>query len=625
MNLDQQQQRAMHHVHGPALVLAGPGSGKTTVLMSRLAYLISEVGISPQSILSMTFNKAAQLEMEERCNQFLKEKDWHKIRFSTLHSFCNGVVKDYEIRQRRTLVRIEGNDRGAGSKQDILKHIYKETNKASISNDELEELMNEISVAKNKMLKDFEQHPYRTKNFPSIYKAYDQYKKTKLLIDFDDMLTYAYHILLKCPDMLTAYRRQYPYIQVDEGQDLSGIQFEIVKLLAGPCNNLFIVADDDQSIYGFRGAEPDYILTIEKDFPNCALYYLEQNYRSTRNIVELSSKLIKYNLKRFDKNHRTSRDHKRDPVVIQAKDEYEQLKCIVKTIKKMTRKKAEDIAILYRNNLSSVAIADMLLGNDIPFSIKQNKVCFFRHWFVQDMVAFLKFALDQKDTDAFTRICFKMNRFLSKEMVEHALCSAYRLSVIDGILTYHGLQPFQKQKIGDIKREFRRMSKMSPVKALRYIEEAFCYFEAVKEYRHSPGVSAEYLYNLFGILKTIARGCSSIVAFLGRLAALEDIFRHGQSASCGPGITLSTLHASKGLEYDCVLMVDLINEEFPGIRCIEDMNNGEGTMLEEERRLFYVGMTRAKEYLYLISPKTKNNRAMSRSQFIDEVLASKKG
>ncbi len=617
MNLNEEQKKAARHIKGPALVLAGPGSGKTTVILSRLAYLILEAGIQPHHILTMTFNKAAQLEMENRSKRFLTD---YKPRFSTIHSFCNSVVRDYERRQNRQLIRIEGNGHGKQNKSDILKHIYKEVNQTSITNDELEDLINEIGLVKNKMLKNFDDYEADIRNFPAIYEAYNTYKKENLFIDFDDMLTYAYTILIKCPEILNQYRSRYQYIQIDEGQDLSKIQYELVRLLAHPHNNLFMVADDDQSIYGFRGAEPDCMLGIEKDFPHCEIYYLGHNYRSTKNIVDISSSFIKNNTERFDKAHKTHNAKKHDPKIIQVKDEHEQLKVLVKTIQKMMKKGKIDIAILYRNNLSSIAIVDMLEREGIPFHLKQRKLSFFNHWLVSDILSFLKFSLDQTDEEAFTRICYKMNRFFSKEMVQHGLSAFGNKSIIDDILTYEKLQPFQRKGINEVKKEFIRMGKMSPQKALQYIEHSFNYFDAIEKYNEFRRSSYEYLYHLFGILKSIAFHCPSIPQFLERVEELGEMFNNIAFNNDDSGIILSTVHSAKGLEYDCVFMIDLIDEEFPGSRSIDMMLNGAHVLLEEERRLFYVGMTRAKEHLYLISLKTKNGVNVTRSMFIDEVL-----
>jgi DNA helicase-2/ATP-dependent DNA helicase PcrA len=664
-HLDQQQIKAALFGKGNCMVIAGPGSGKTSVLISRihylmtfgpiykssyvpegvskedlelmkdwlhqhtpdksvvaisrLAYLIFRKRVSPHCILSLTFNKAARREMEQRFHKVFSSRGEHKIHFATLHSFCNTVVRDYERRQNRRLIRIEGHDK-EDNKRNILKNIYYEINNSLISDDELEDLMSEISFVKNKMLQEFDGLNLRTKNFDLIYCAYEKYKKTNFLMDFDDMLTYAYAILLKCPDILNKYKSKYRYVQVDEAQDLSKIQFEIIKLLVHPTNHLFIVADDDQSIYKFRGAEPDGILNIEKEFPNCKRHYLVHNYRSSKNIVEISSAFIKCNSKRYDKKHRTNNRYKYDPVFIQTKDEYEQLDFIAEVIKKISQDQNKSVAVLYRNNLSSLVIIDNLERKGIQFDIKQNKLFFFNHWVVLDILAFLKFALDQNDKNAFERIYYKMNRYLSKRMLEHALLSNNQGSLLDAILTFDELHPYQRIKIAEVKKEFEGMAKLSPARALQYIEDSFCYFKTVQEICENRGFSFEYMYNLFGTLKTIATNCSTIPVFLDRLIEIEEILNEPKWDKCKSNVTLSTIHSAKGLEYDCVIMVDLINEEFPGSRSIEMMTKrNDSEMLEEERRLCYVGMTRAKTYLYLIAPQMKGNKKVTRSIFIDEV------
>jgi len=622
INLDEQQQQAVKHVNGPALILAGPGSGKTTVITARTAYLILEVGVSPDSILTLTFNKAAQLEMEHRFNRIYGADVARKVRFSTLHSFSNRVVMDYEKKQGKRLKRIEGDEEAGESKRKILSMLYQQINESKLNDDELENLINEIGLVKNKMIKDFEGIKFDTKNFPIIYKAYEDYKKSNLYIDFDDMLTYAYSILNKCPDILSYYREKYRYIQVDEGQDLSKIQFEILKLLVKTDDgNIFIVADDDQSIYGFRGADPQYILNIREQFRGCRLYRLENNYRSTKNIVEISSNFIKTNTQRFDKNHKTDNDYKYDPNIVQVEDEKEQLKFIVEKLK-AHMEEGKSVAVLYRNNLSSIAIADMLDRSGIPFKVRQNKLFFFNHWVVQDILAFFKFALNQCDGESFSRIYYKMNRYISKSMLEHALNVDFKESVIDGLLSSGDIKPYQQRVLEELKKEFKMLARKHPLLALEYIEDNFKYFDSVKEYCENTGLSFDYQYSFFGIMKAIARECLTIPLFLQRMEELRELFEKSKSSDLKKAATLTTLHSSKGLEYDAVLMVDLTEDEIPGRRAVElAKKNQDNSTLEEERRLFYVGMTRAKEYLYLVSPAVKNGVRAVRSTFINEVIS----
>lgn len=617
INLNKQQELAVKHLKGPALILAGPGSGKTTVITTRTAYLILEERVCPDSILTLTYNKAAQLEMEHRFNKIFGSDIGPKVRFSTFHSYCNLVVMDYEKRQGKRLKRIEGDEQ-----RKIVKSVYQQINLNNINDEELENLISEISFIKNRMIKELEGNNFSTKNFSLVYKAYEDWKKTNLYMDFDDMLIYALNILTKCPDILQHYRDKYSYFQVDEGQDLSKIQFEVLKLLVKSGeSNVFIVADDDQSIYGFRGAEPQYILDAEKQFPGCKLFWLENNYRSSRNIVEITSDFIKKNRERFDKSHKTENELKCDPFIPKIKDESEQLKYVMNKVKACwNEEKGLHIAILYRNNLSSITIVDALSRNEIPFRIKQNKVFFFKHWIVQDILAFLRFSLNQCDYDSFMRIYYKMNRFISKSMLENAARVEQSESIIDAIIYSNDLKPFQKSAISELKIEFKRLAKKHPVLALEFIEEKLNYFDNVKEYCDSTGLCFDNLYSLYGILKTIAEGCPTIPLFLERIEELVILFEGAKPSEAYPYVTLTTMHSSKGLEYDCVMMVDLNNDEIPGEKAVEASKKGNNSLLEEERRLFYVGMTRAKKYLHLISPQARNSIPESRSIFIDEVI-----
>jgi DNA helicase II / ATP-dependent DNA helicase PcrA len=624
MNINEQQKMAASHGKGPALVLAGPGSGKTTVILARCAYLVMEAGVDLDNILTLTFNRAARHEMENRYKMIFGSDFGDRNHFSTIHSFCNMVVRDYEIRQGQRFVRIEGNDETKDKKRNILRSIYREINDTAPNDDELENLINDIGFVKNRMLKNLEGFDSATRNFKEIFAVYEKHKKTNLYMDYDDMLVYAYHILGRCPDILSRCRNRYRYLQVDEGQDLSKIQFEILKLLVQPGrNNLFIVADDDQSIYGFRGAEPQYIMDIERQFDDCKLYKLENNYRSAGSIVEISSRFIKANRDRYDKDHRTENESGINPVIVRPQDEAGQLSFITHKINETLEKDENHIiGVLYRNNLSSIEIADTLEKNNISFKIKQNKLFFFRHWVVQDILAFLNFAIDQTNADAFMRIYYKMNRYISKTMIEYAKNSGYEQSLIDGIIECDEVTSYQKRDLAGLRNEFKRLARKKSFHALEYIEDDFNYRKSIKEYCENTGLSKEYFYELLGILKRIAKEYTAVPLFIERLRHLERIFEKGSWGNGRPEVELTTIHSSKGLEYDCVIMADLYNCEIPGQRSLDLLRReDDGSLVEEERRLFYVGMTRAKEYVYLVCPENRNNTAEPGSLFVNEVAA----
>jgi DNA helicase-2/ATP-dependent DNA helicase PcrA len=334
------------------------------------------------------------------------------------------VLRDYEHQRGQRFTLIEGVNEDAFSKSAILRSLYKEINGSSLNDDELETLTNEIGLVKNKMLKekDFKTEDLQTHNFPLIYKAYEEFKKSRALIDFDDMLTHALTILRRYPDILAWYQTKYTYFQVDEAQDLSRIQFEILKMLAGRSRNIFLVADDDQSIYGFRGAESRHILNIRGIYPDCTVYYLENNYRSSRDIVALTSSFIRHNENRFDKNHFTQNGPGPAPYIYAFEDVADQNSFVVKRIKALLAENPNmSIAVLFRTNLSSIALLDAFDRAGVLLSLRQNKVYFNRHWLVQDILAFLRLSLDPSDKESLLRIYYKMNRFISKSMVEAAV------------------------------------------------------------------------------------------------------------------------------------------------------------------------------------------------------------
>lgn len=621
IKLNDQQKAAVEKVNGPVLVLAGPGSGKTTVIIARTFYLISCLNVDPDEILTVTFNKAAQLEMKNRYERIFGSSQ--RASFSTLHSFCYKVVRDYEKRQGRRLKLIEGEMSENEGKQRILTDIFKAINGAMISEEDLETLANEIGYVKNKMLKDLDGHKFQTPNFEKIYNAYNRYKKENLLMDFDDMLTYCLAILKKCPDILAKYKRQYRYFQVDEGQDLSKVQFEILKILVGPEeNNLFIVADDDQSIYGFRGAEPGLILELENIYSDLELIKLETNYRSSRNIVEISSRFIKNNKQRYDKAHNTSNPKAFDPFISGFENELSELDFLVGKIREHQKENTRT-AVLYRNNLSAIALVERLNREGIAYRLRQNRVYFFRHWLVKDITAILRYAIDPRDNDAFVRIYPRINRYISGAMVENAIKVSIDIPMIDAIIMTNDLKPFQITRFNELKSEFNNLAKMSPAEALRYIEYEFRYFGSIRDCNN--GVSLDYLYGMYDILKTLAASRKNIREFLLLMSELEEQFEKRKNDcekdTINP-VVLSTLHSSKGLEYDAVFIIDLTNREIPGESALKKADpDKDESLIEEERRLFYVGMTRARRFLYLIYPEHTNDISVPRSTFINEVYS----
>lgn len=617
VSLNEQQRAAVECVDGPELVLAGPGSGKTAVITARVAYLCLKAGVAPAHILTLAFSRAATREMEERFERFFGEAVGGHAHFSTIHSFCNRVIHAYERKQGKTLRRIETEEQ-EGGKSRILREIYQTFNHSRAGDDELDTLASEIGTVKNGMIRNVTAFRAQTRNFSLIYKAYEDFKREHQLIDFDDMLCYAYSILRKCPDILQTYRRRCRYIQVDEGQDMSKIQFEILTLLAGDdAPNLCIVADDDQSIYGFRGAAPQYILSFPERYADCRTFTLETNYRSSRDIVELSSQFIRHNRNRMDKNHRAANGPGGKPRVVGVTDEPAQTEFILQTFAELSAKEpALTAAVIYRNSLSSVMLADALERRGVPFRLRQSRMHFFGHWVVQDVRTILRFSRDLTDAQAFHAIYYKIKRYISKAMIEHADTVSGAESYIDALLEFPNLQPYQLDQLGGLKDEFRNLAGMRPALAMDWIDSEFSYGEYIEDFCEKTRASHTYAQNVFSALRCIAARCATVDEFERRLCQLDDMFRGGELARRHAPLTLSTMHSAKGLEFDCVFLIDLTGDEIPG-----DVREGPLTgdmALEEERRLFYVGLTRARQHLYLVYPRSRGGLPAARSPFVTE-------
>lgn len=620
MNLSEEQKKAISHIKGPALVLAVPGAGKTTVLIHRTANLILNEGISPEKILSITFSRASARDMKERFNNLYGDITNIPVHFSTIHSFAYKLIRDYAYRKRQRYILIEDMKKKLNKVQ-LLKNIYFSINNDYITEEKLESIINSIGYIKNMLITPDEyvsQFKVDTNNFLEIFNAYESYKKNNSLIDFDDMLTLALDILQEDKYLLEKYRSRYEYIQVDEGQDTSKVQLEIIRTLAHPKNNLFIVADDDQSIYGFRGAYPEGLFQFNKIYKDGKIYYMEENYRSTKNIVNICNRFIKKNTLRFNKDIFTKNPYIEPIKLVKVKNLEEQYTYLMEQLEGIVDYK--NTAILYRNNLSVIGIMEALERKGIPFYIKDFKIKFFDHWLVQDIIDFFLLAQDNSNILAFERIYYKMNGFISKVQLNSIKALHYEDSVFDRLLSLPGLNDFYKKNFLSLKLNFKKLSKLKPYEGIDLIEKNLGYGDYLKESHMRFGYSMDSLEIILNYLKIIASNTMDLNGFLARLKYLEYLCSHSKDNR--EGLTLSTVHSAKGLEFDRVYMIDLIDGEFPNGSSIDSFNKGDIAPLEEERRLFYVGMTRAKSYLTLITYINKNNKEVKPSRFLLELEKS---
>ncbi|MFZ5969258.1 MAG: ATP-dependent helicase [Bacillota bacterium] len=610
--LNSQQLNVVDHMTGPALTLACPGSGKTTALLFRTYNLIAHAGIKPQNILSLTFSRAAAKDMESR---FVKTFGKHvngKIRFSTIHAFSYNVLRNF-------YPRIYGHNFEVlnDKKLKLLKEIYKEITGEIINEDKLDELDSAIGYFKNLLIspEEVDQYEVEIPCFKDIFIAYERYKRKNHLVDYDDMLTIALWIFENFERILEKYRSMYHFIQVDEAQDTSKVQYEIIKLLAMPNNNLFMVADDDQSIYGFRGADPKALLGFQEIYENGQVYYMEENFRSSQDIIEASSKCIENNKNRYGKKMFTNNPKKR-PVNVESVESYsEQVKYVVKQLK--DTRDLDKTAILFRKNISAISLIDALDRNEIPFYIRDHKNSFFTHFAVTDIINFLRVAIDPTDREAFSKIYYKTNAYISKQMIENIM-NPPKGNVFDQLRNSIDLQPYQSIRISELKGQFHTISTKTPAAAIAYILTSIGYRESLESYCKKFGYSLDSVYNILSTLSLIAENTNAIEEFLSRCSELEETIKSAAENRSVHAVTLSTLHSAKGLEFDKVFIIDLLYDEFPSKKSVELAKQGQFSDLEEERRLFYVGMTRAKTDLELLTVQGMSSLFLNEIRYIKE-------
>ncbi|WP_273225151.1 ATP-dependent helicase [Geosporobacter ferrireducens] len=617
ISLNIQQQKSLYHKDGPAMVLAVPGAGKTTLLICRTAHLIFMHNIDPKNILSLTFSKASAKDMGDRFSQLFKDIAHKEVHFSTIHSFAYGVLRQFAAKQKLRYTFIEQENQSM-NKAMLLKQIYREVNQDYLAEDKLEELSNAISYIKNMMIPSSQIYTtdFEIDRLSELYIRYENYKKSNFLIDFDDMLCLALEILQNNPLLLNKYRQQYSYIQVDEAQDTSKIQHEMIRLLAAPSNNLFMVADDDQSIYGFRGAFPEILLRFDKDYPNAKLFYLEQNYRSTQNIVHASSCFISKNQHRYPKKLYTENPMK-DPIeIFSLQDEESQLVYLIEQLK--NNLPASTAAVLYRNNLSAIPLVEVLDRSGIPFCIRDTKLHFFRHWIVQDLLAFLDLSMNHFDLESFERIYYKMNRYIPRTALDYIKTMRNKQSVFDCLIQFPGFRSYQKDRMIDLKKDFTELAAKSPLEALLFIENHLNYNNYLQTNSKRLKYSYDTLQIILSNLKRIANHTNSFIEFLERLHQLPRLMEASKKQKQN-SVFLSTIHSAKGLEFDHVYIIDLIDGQFPTASSSADHEAGDSTALEEERRLFYVAMTRARTSLQLLTTDFYNGALVKPSQFLQEV------
>ena len=576
-HLDAQQQEAVRATDGPRLLLAVPGSGKTTTLIARLGYLVIGKGVSPETILTMTYTVAATGEMKDRFAKKFGSQYADKMNFKTINAVCASIIRSYEWYGHKAFKLVS--DEGEISK--ILTGIWLNVCKKYPTESDIKELRMKITYVKNQMVPKKELDSVTvsssdgTISIKELYEEYVRFMRDSSLMDFDDQLVFSYQILKKNPKILKRFQDKYQYICVDEAQDTSFIQHRIIQMLAEKSRNIFMVGDEDQSIYGFRAAYPKALLEFERTWKDAKVLFIETNYRSTPEIVGTSMDFIRQNKKRRDKKMKAFNPSGAKIDILWAKDRIQQFDMIADIAHDAT----EPVTFLYRNNDTALPIIDTLDRSGIPYKVRAVDSLFFTNIIYRDVMCIFRLALNPSDGEAFMQIYYKLGLYVKKAVAEEAV--AMGGNILFGLKNQVG--KYTKGKLDSIIADFKKIPNLAPANAIDLIYEM-----GYGDYLEQHGIDSFRL----NIMRTLGVREKTIPEFIKRLEYLQKVIRAG-SKTDNAKVLLSTIHSAKGLEYDNVVLVDVADGVFP--------SNSKDTDIEEEKRLFYVAMTRARKKLCIFA------------------------
>lgn len=602
LTLTKQQISAVQAIEGPTLLLAVPGSGKTTTLVARLGYMIYEKNIEPENILVLTYTVAATKDMSERFVKVFGDKYKERLEFRTINGVCSKIISYYGRKIGQKPFELESDEKKKNAR---IASIYQKVENDYPTEGEIRDVSTAFTYIKNMMLTP-EQIQKKSNeldfDLEKIYNMYIKSMQQENLMDYDDQMRYAYNILKSSPETLEYFQNQYKYICVDEAQDTSKIQHVIIALLANKYDNLFMVGDEDQSIYGFRAAYPDALLDFEKEHEGARILVMEENFRSNAKIVNAADSFIQKNFFRHKKNMKPHRDEGSDIKLKELPSRAAQYEYLTK---KLSNTKTET-AVLYKNNDSVIPLVDRLDRAGIPYRIKNAELLFFTNRIVTDILDIIRFSQNPYDTELFMKIYYKMNLYLTKtEAVK--ICNTSKKNNIPVTLACQRVtfeNAFKYEKLNDFAYDIKSLAELKPYTLISRIVEMTGY----KDYLERNHIKDSKSY----ILKEIARNCTDIKEFFERFNYLQDIIRNNDYTN-DSNIILSTIHSSKGLEYDTVYMLDVIDGIIPEKKPDLGAGKEERMVYEEERRMYYVGITRAKNNLILFD--TGMN-----SSFIEETV-----
>lgn len=595
--LNKQQKEAVQSVEGPVLLLAVPGSGKTTVLVTRLGYMIYAKGIAPEKILTVTYTVAATEDMAARFASLFGTDMADRLTFKTINGICAGIIHTYGRRTGRTPFALLNDEKVIA---DTLAKIYQKTERTYATESDLQTVRTLITYIKNSMLTEAEIRELdktADMKISAIYKEYNSWLREQKLMDYDDQMVYAYTMLQRFPELLRLYQDKFPYLCVDEAQDTSKIQHAIIALLASRTENLFMVGDEDQSIYGFRAAYPEALLSFEKNHPGAKVLLMEENFRSGAVIVKAADTFIQKNTLRHKKHMRATKDGEEVVKEIAVKtrdDQYRYLAAVAENCAATSA--AHTIAVLYRDHECALPLIDLLERKEIPYRMRNAEISFFTHRTVLDVLNIMKLAMHPKDAETFLQVYYKINTYIRKEdaLQIARISETQDISVWNAAVRYHGLSDYTMSSVQNTRMHMQQLLTERGDKAVKRI----LYYMGYQEYLERCGLKADKIE----ILQILGSREDSMAGLLQRLRELQDILMQKETDySCH--FILSTIHASKGLEYDTVYLMDVTDGILPAqiLKNPEKASREERETYEEERRLFYVGATRAKSELYVFT------------------------
>lgn len=618
MKLNRGQDEAIKHGNGPCMVLAPPGSGKTLIVTERTRYLIEESGVRPDQILVITFTRFAAREMKERFERLTAGKNY-PVTFGTFHSIFYGILKcAYGIGANNLMSEKES----SVLLQEVLDQTDIESTPEVEDEEELvRELLREVGMVKNGLchLKDFHSKYLTQDEFAEVFRSYEHQKKELKKFDFDDMLVQCYALFRKKPEILQGWQKRFQYILIDEFQDINRVQYEVIRMLAAPRYNLFVVGDDDQSIYGFRGAKPELMLYMKQEFPSLRTISLTVNYRSTEFITGAAARVILHNDTRFYKRVQSFRGRGQNVHVQEVLDEQEEAQYVTEEIQKKLDQgiKPGEIAVLFRAAVQARMISEILSEHRIPFEMRDYVTNFYRHFIVKDMMAYLQLAAGKRDRSLFLTICNRPLRYLARNSMEN------RQVNFEELRKFYCDKDWMLDIIDQFDVDVRMMKNMAPYAAIQYIRKKIGYDDFLKEYAEKHQISWKQLMDVMAELEERSKNFKSYDEWEIHIAKYTQELEEQQAKARKikgereNKVQLMTIHSAKGLEFEDVFVIHANEGEIPHQKAEKKDE------IEEERRLFYVALTRAKNNLCISYITQKNGNSIKPSRFVEELLGQR--